>query len=144
MKAAWLLVTLTACMSADGRFRGEDGPTGAWSLRPNRCETTSGARYIGYAPGLGLALDLYYAGPDADDTEVVVRPSGATPSVLVRIPGQHKMVVLRRADCTLLDVGLRDTAYMVNDATGVAGHVQLDCRRPEIGHVVGSATFECF
>ncbi len=144
MKRAWLLVALSACMGANGHFRGEDGPSGAWSLRPNRCQTANGARYIGYDAGLGLALDLYYAGPDADDTEVVGRPAGATPSVLVRIPGQRKMVVLRQADCAVLDVALRDTLYSVNDATGMAGHVTLDCRRPEIGHVIGTATFECF
>ncbi len=143
-RAALVALALAACSGADGRFRGEDGPVAPWSLRPNRCDNASGARFIGFDTGFGLDLDLYYAGPNAHDTEVVVRPAGATTSVLVRIPGAHKMVVLRKADCATLDVSLRNTTYAVNDETGLTGSVHLDCQRPEIGHVVGQATFTCF
>jgi hypothetical protein len=108
------------------------------------CDTTGGARYVGFATGLLDAFDIYYAGANAGDTELVIRPDGVNSAVLVRIPGAHKMVVLRKPDCRTLDVSLRDTAYAVNDETGVTGRITLDCERPEIGHVTGSATFTCF
>jgi hypothetical protein len=124
----------TACTFADGRIRGEQGPVPDWSLRPNRCTAVSGA------------ADLFYRGPDAADTEVVVRarPDFAAvtprlspdamrrallPSVLVRLPDRHEMVTLQKTDCTVFDIAF-DSWLM--------GHASLDCRSPEIGHVTGT------
>lgn len=137
--AAW---GSTACMAVSGRMRGEEGPVPDWSLQPNRCESSNGA------------LDFFFRGPDALDTEIVVK---ATPglsvdlavpltgeaaslvpqqSVLVRVPNQSKMVVLRRSDCSVFDLRLDQTYSAI-------GRVTLDCRRPEIGHVTGTLEFVC-
>ncbi|MGH7293614.1 MAG: hypothetical protein ACRELB_01715 [Polyangiaceae bacterium] len=136
-----------SCASTSGRVHGESGPVPDWSLRPNRCKVGDpspvwgGDRIVAVAPGVA---DLFYAGPDAADTEVVVRAEGDRPSLLVRIPGQGRMVVLRREDCSVLDVSMGHTAYTVNDEAGLVGHARFECSRPEIGRVTGDLSFTCF
>ena len=129
----------TGCTFVDGRIRGEQGPVPDWSLRPNRCTAVGGV------------ADLFYRGPDAADTEVVVRAApdavadtpqtspdparaASLPSVLVRLPDRRAMVSLRKTDCIVFDVAFDGAS---------SGHANLDCRRPEIGHVAGTLEFAC-
>jgi hypothetical protein len=139
-------VLATSCAHVSGEVRAEGGPAGDWSLHPNRCKVGEpspawgGARLVAVSPRLA---DLYYAGTNAADTEVVVDgEEGRT--LLVRIPGKGKMVVLHTADCTMLDISTGYTSYTVNDEAGVTGTARFDCRRPEIGHVTGVVSFTCF
>jgi hypothetical protein len=136
-----------SCASTSGSVHAEHGPVPDWSLRPNKCKVGDpspawgGDAVVAVPPSVA---DLYYAGSGAADTEVVVRADGDRASLLVRIPGAGKMVVLRREDCSQLEVSTGHTSYTVNDEAGFVGHARFDCTRPEIGHVAGDLGFTCF
>lgn len=129
------LLSTASCSGASGRFHGEGGPVPDWTLRPNACDSNP------YASA--GAIDLYYRGADARDTEVVVKADVVQQQVLVRIPGRKQMVVLRASDCSVFDVGVHGAGYEINDTEPRSGHVRIDCARPEIGRVTGEATFTC-
>ena len=137
----------TACAHSGGMVRARGGPTGDWALRPNRCKVGEPSPAWG---GAGLVAapprvaDLYYAGTNAGDTEVVVAADTDVHAILVRVPKQGKMVVLKAADCTVLDVQAGYTSYSVNHEVGLTGSARFDCTRPEVGHVVGDVSFTCF
>jgi hypothetical protein len=145
--AAAACLALSSCAHSSGMVRAEGGPTGSWALRPNRCKVGDpspawgGAGIVAVPPRVA---DLYYAGTDAGDTEVVVAAEGDVHAILVRVPRQGKMALLQRADCTLLDVETGYTGYTVNHEAGLTGHARFDCTRPEVGHVVGDVDFTCF
>jgi hypothetical protein len=101
-------------------------------MRPNQCQAK-----------LGRVIDLYYQGERAADTEVVVRDGEQGQEVWVRIPGKHKMAILRQADCTTFLVSTNTAGYTINDGEVLTGRVRLECSRPEIGRVTGEATFVC-
>ncbi len=135
MKSAVVLAILVAgvgCTSVSGSFSGH-GAGGDWTLVPNMCTSGLHNDYIG--------VDLYRRDPN-DDTEIVVLVEDN--AVLARIPGQGKMVVLGKADCTKLEAEVSTNGVKVNGVHGLSGSVTLDCERPEIGHVVGTAEFACF
>jgi hypothetical protein len=134
------LVVLTACTGVTGRFHGEGGPAPDWTLRPNRCDADP---YAGSLLTTLGAVDMYYRGSGAADTEVVVKGQALQPQVLVRIPGQSKMVVLRKSDCTVFEVYVHGAGFEINDDEPSSGRVRIDCNRPEIGHVTGEASFVC-
>lgn len=146
--AAWVGSCALSCAQASGLVHADGGPAGAWSLRPNRCKV--GDPSPAWAGGVGVialapnTADLYYAGTNPADTEVVVGGDGLTKTILVRVPGQGKMVPLHDADCTVLDISTGNTSYTVNDEAGLSGSARFDCRRPEVGHVVGDVSFTCF
>jgi len=117
-----------ACRSsASGAFQ-VNGPE-RWQFAPNTC-TLNAARFAG--------VDMFRRDPD-DDSELVV---GAD-ELLVRVPGKGIMVRLQRSDCHVFDIDEHAGDVQVNDTAEVVGHVTLDCERPEIGHLVGTATFSC-
>jgi hypothetical protein len=142
---ACVALLATSCGSVSGTLRGEGGPVPDWALRPNRCKTGEPSPVWG---GAGLVAapsgvaDLYYAGTNAADTEVVV--SKESRAILVRIPGKGMMVALHPTDCTTFDISTGYTSYTVNDEAGFTGRARFDCRRPEIGHVTGDVSFTCF
>jgi hypothetical protein len=135
----------SSCASVSGVCRGEGGPVPDWSLRPNRCKTSDpspawgGAGIVGVPEGVA---DLYYAGKNPGDTEVVVNSDSAV--ILVRIPGKGQMVALHHTDCAVFAISAGYTGYTVNDEAGFTGRAQFDCTRPEIGHVTGDLSFTCF
>ena len=137
----------TSCAHSGGFVRAEGGPTGDWALRPNRCKVGEPSAAWG-AAGVVAApprvADLYYAGTNAGDTEIVVAADVGVRAILVRIPEQGKMAVLKDADCAVLDLQTGYTSYTVNDEVGLTGHARFDCTRPEVGHVVGDVAFTCF
>jgi hypothetical protein len=135
--AAGLALALASCFhgSIDGTFRANGGPGHAWELTPDRCTSGEHSGYFG--------ADLYRA-REGDDTEIVVIKDGGGYRVLARAPNTGTMVVLTPADCTTFDAGVDYNGVSVNDIPGVAGFVRLDCTRPEIGHVTGTARFSCF
>jgi hypothetical protein len=123
---------LGACTgSAAGTFH-VDGEGAAFQMRPNTCK-----RELGLSTGV---IDLYRFDPK-DDTELVLWDQG---DLYVRLPGRGLMVRLEREDCRVYDVDEHPNGVQVNDVDGIAGHVALDCERPELGHLVGRATFTCY
>ncbi len=125
--------TLGGCgSSAEGGYV----VTGPQSFRvsPNTCRMVSS----GY-PDFALAIDLYRLDP-RDDTELVL----AGEHVLVRLPGRGLMVRMDRPDCRVLDFDVHPTNVTVNHVPVMAGHVAVDCERPELGHVEGRASFSCY
>jgi hypothetical protein len=95
-------------------------------------------------PELSPAADMFRASDSPDDTEVVIGMLAGAPAALVRVPARDHMVALGQADCAVFEVSFGPTSYTMNDEVGLSGHVKLDCRRPELGHVTGEAEFTCF
>ena len=115
--------------AADGSFQ-VTGPPQTFTFAPNTCtRILDGSK----------ALDLFRADP-ADDTELVV----TTSEVHVRLPHTGTVIRLQQSDCHTLDVVAEEGKISLGDHHDYTGHVTLDCERPEIGHVVGTATFTCY
>jgi hypothetical protein len=132
--AAALAVAAAGCGSPlAGEIHSREGVLGTWDLQPTRCSS-------GLARGL-LSADLFSTAA-SDDTEVVAvaLPSGA-PAVLVRVPNQSRMVVVRPSACTTFQVDVHPREVLGQGI--VEGSMALDCALPNGGHLEGHAVFKC-
>ena len=136
-------------MAVSGRFEGSSGPVPDWSLRLNRCAVNNGSVPMTLGDSqLSWSLrgiDMYFARPDAADTEAVLAaPAGGPKMVLVRIPERQRMTVLTSSMCKTFELSWGPSRAEVNDSDVLEGEVRVDCRHPELGHVTGQATFRCY
>ena len=126
------IAACVGCSGAEGQFHADGPELKTWTLEPDTC--LSGLRN-----GVNGA-DLYKK-DEGEDTELVIASAGF---VLVRVPGEDRMVAFARQDCRVLDYDLHFNGVKVNGMPGVAGSVKLECERPSVGKIEGSATFTCY
>jgi hypothetical protein len=129
---AALASMMIGCGGATGQFHAEGGQLKTWTLRPDTCLSAMRNGLYG--------ADLYRR-DEAEDTELVIAAPGL---VLARVPGENRMVAFTKGDCRVLDYDLHANGVRVNGVPGVEGHVRLECSRPSIGRIEGSATFTCY
>lgn len=112
--------------------RSADGVEVRWT--PDRCRSGDYAYFVGF--DLLSARDQGYlrAVLEPIDGPVVRWTSGAD--------GAQHPIILRRADCNLLDVDARATAWRVNDVREFTGHVDLRCDSPDGTHLEGRITVD--
>jgi hypothetical protein len=124
--ATWLPLALGACgvtnvlhptISGSIAVTGADGAKEQWS--PDRCVSGDLAYFAGFD---------FLSTRDAGHLRATLNPIDGP--VLRWSWGDVKAdatLVVRRSDCTLLDLDVQPTAWRVNDVREFAGHVALRC-----------------